>query len=312
MRKLAAGLNALLLVGCSQVLYEPMVFDGEQINKENLIEIAEIDENILDYAQDLYSDEPEEVSDSQVLIGSELELADHFKQDSNLSSFIDTKFLATYCDSRGGDVLNWMIDKEYEHLREGQVRKEFYTCEISGFVEAALLYDITFTGPFVKIDKRYMTTDEFEECRKKYVQLETDDGKITVDKKSLYDPAEGSKCRTCSQPFFVDLSNNGQSGQLGEIEKISIIIGAETHDAFIQNIGNIKIDNYDENYFEKGIERKEEIAVRIKGIEKYQTEDVLDSIIVINGHEYGNFKEVDPYQRDKRKFQAVPEYLAID
>ena len=312
MRKLATCLNALLLAGCSQVLYEPMVFDGEQINKENLIEIAEIDEGILDYAQDLYSDEPEEISDSQVLIGSELELADRFKQDSNLSSYIDTKFLMTYCDSRGGDVLNWIIDKEYEHLRKGQVRKEFYTCEIDGFVDAALLYDIKFTGPFVKIDKRYMTTVEFEECRKKYVQLETDDGKITVDKKSLYDPGKASKCRTCSQPFFVDFSNRGQSGQLDEVEKISIIIGAETHDAFIQNIGSIKIDNYDENLFEKGIEHKEEIAVKIKGIKKYKAEDVLDSIIVIDGHEYGNFKEVDPYQRDKHKLRAVPEYLAID
>jgi hypothetical protein len=85
-RLIATYLNALLLAGCSQVLYEPTVFNGKQINQNNLIEIAEIDEGILDYAQDLYSDEPEEISDSQVLIGSELQLADRFKQVSHLSS----------------------------------------------------------------------------------------------------------------------------------------------------------------------------------------------------------------------------------
>lgn len=94
----------------------------------------------------------------------------------------------------------------------------------------------------------------------------------------------------------MDLSNTSQSGQFDEVEKISIVICSETHDAFIQIIGSIKINNYDENLFEKGIERKEELALKIKGIKNYKAEDVLDSIIVIDGHEYGNLKEFDQYK----------------
>ena len=312
MRLLITGLNALLLVGCSQLLYEPSVINGKQINKDNLMEIAEIDEHILDYAQDLYSNEPEKISNSHIFIGSELELADQFNQDSNLSSYIDTKFLMTFCDSRGGDVMNWVIDKNYENLRAGQVRKEFYTCEVDGVVDAALLYDIKFKGHFVKIDKIYMTNKEFEDYKKYYVQFETYDGKITIDKSSLYDPANGSNCRTCSQAIFVDLSNRKQIKKLDEIEKISIVIGDEKHDAFIKKTVSNQRDGFDGRSFEKGIEHKEELAVRIQGIKEYKVEDVLDSVIVIDGHEYGNFKEVDPYQRDKHNFRAVPEYLAFE
>lgn len=94
----------------------------------------------------------------------------------------------------------------------------------------------------------------------------------------------------------MDLSNTSQSGQFDEVEKISIILGAETHDAFIQIIGSIKINNYDENLFEKGIERKEELAVKIKEIKNFKAEDVLDSIIFIDGHEYGKLKEFDQYK----------------
>jgi len=312
MRQLITCLNVLLLAGCSQVLYEPMVFDGEKINKDSLIEIAQNEENIIDYAQCLYSNEPEESSDSQVLIGSVLVPVEDFNQDSNLSSYIDTKFIATYCDSRGGNVLNWIIDKNYEHMRSGQVRKELYTCEIDDVVDAALLYDIKFNGKFVKIEKTYMTNEKFEEFRKYYLQLETHDGKIAIDKSSLYDPVNGSKCKTCSNAFFVDLSKKEESGQFDDVKNISIIIGDEVHDVIIKNIESINIDIYDYNSFEKGIEHKEEIAVKIKGKKEFKAEDVLDSVIVIDGHEYSNFKEVDPYQRDKHTLRVVPEYLAFE
>ena len=310
MRQIITGLNLLFLVGCSQVYYEPTVVDEEKINHDNLTEIALIDDDILDYAQDLYSSEPEEVSNSKVLIGSELELVDDFNHDSTLWNYIDTIFISTYCESRGGSVLNWIIDKEYEHLRSGQVRKEIYTCEVDGEVDAALLYDIKFKGPHVKIVKTYMTNYEFEQFRNNYVQLETDDGKISIDKSSLYDANNGSKCRTCSHAFFVDLSNNKKNGQLDKEDKISIIIGDQEYDVFVKNMHFVNDNN--KKSFKKGIEHKDELAVKIKGIKEFKTEHILDSVIVISGQEYGNFKEVDPYQRDKHALRFTPDHLAFD
>lgn len=310
MRQFITGLNLLFLVGCSQVCYEPTLVDEGKINTDNLTEIAQIDEDILDYAQDLYSSEPEKISNSKVLIGSELELVEDFNHDSTLWNYIDTIFISTYCDSRGGSVLNWIIDKNYEHLRSGQVRKELYTCEVDGVVDAALLYDIKYKGPHVKIEKTYMTNYEFEEFKNNYVQLETDDGKISIDKSSLYDPNNGSKCRTCSHAFFVDLSNSQKNGPLDKEDKISIIIGDEEYDFWVRNLESV---NYNNNKsFENGIEHKDELAVKIKGIKELKTEHILDSVIVIGGQEYGNFQEVDPYQRDKHALRFAPDHLALE
>lgn len=311
MYQVISCLIVLSLVGCSRHAYEPSVLNNGQIDKKNLMEIAEIDENIIEYAQDVYLTEPEEMTEDYVLPGSELELIEHFNHDTDFANFVDTHFLTTYCDSRGGTVLNWKIAKEHERLRGVGIKREFYTCEVNSKVESALLYDIKKKGPFVKIEKKYLTDQEFEKYQTYYKQYTSSDGTIAIDKSSLYDPENGFHYKSYSHPVFIHLKNTDSEKTSHDINNISILLGDKEIDTSTYDRETRQKDSCKKVVLSPGETHKEEIVVKTTGLKKIRPKDIYNITFVIDGQTYSNFEETDPYHREKIPLEQSQEILAF-
>ena len=125
MKRVLLFLILVLLIGCAQrAEYEADVFDGAKINHQNVEEIAEIDRDIIDFAQDLYSEDAEEISAKHVLASEVHELIDSLKHPSAID-YPDTQFFITYCDSLGGEVMNWEIEKNTSACADKAATRNF-------------------------------------------------------------------------------------------------------------------------------------------------------------------------------------------
>jgi len=299
------GLVSILLIGCSSHSnYEPDVFSGGRDNHQNLKEIAAIDEDVIDFAQDVYVEAPIETSDTHVFVDEELELVDNFGSDISSIDYPDTHFFVTYCDSMSGKVMTWTIQKKYERLRGKGAGKIFYTCEVNGEVDGALMYFLKNKHPFYKVEKHYLTNEGFKKYRELYKTfISKDDAceneELSIDRSSLYDPKQGLIYRSYSHPVHVKLENHGDKVRTYDINKFSLVVNGKTYDAQVIKVKNRRKVSHEKIVLLPGEIYEEDIVVKIRLLIGYNEEHVLGSTFSIDGHKFTNFKEADSYDIDK-------------
>ena len=293
-------LLSILLIGCSpHSNYESDVFSGNKINQQNLQEVATIDENIIDFAQDLYSEAHLQISEKHVFAGEELELVDNSRGDLSFIDYPDTQFFVTYCDSMAGKVMTWTIEKKYERLRGKGSCKKFYTCEVNGEVDGAIMYFVKNKHPFYKVEKHYLTNEGFEEYREIYKTFISEDNAISIDRSSLYDPTRGLTYRSYSHPIHVKFENHGDKVKTYDINKLSLVVNGQSYDAKVIKVKNRRKVSHEKIVLSPGEIYEEDIVVKIRLLRGYNEEHVLGSIFSIDGHHFTNFKETDSYGMDK-------------
>ena len=301
MKRVLLFLIFISLIGCAQHSeYEADVFDGSKINHQNLQEIADIDEDIIDFAQDLYSENPEEISGKHVFVGHEHELIDDLNH-PNAIDYPDTQFFVTYCDSLDGEVMNWTIEKKYERLRGQGGFKKFYTCEVNGEVDGALAYFIEHKPPFYRVEKHYLTNQKFKEYRDYYSTFFSEDGGLSIDRSALYDPKRGQIYRSYSHPIHVKIQNDSNQVKTYDINNISLAVNGKNYDAKLIKVKNRRKVSHEKIVLSPGEVYEEDIVVKVRLLRGFGEEHVLGSTFSVDGHEYTNFTVRDSYEMNKKK-----------
>lgn len=302
MKRVLLFLLFISLIGCAQhAEYDADVFDGSKINHQNLQEIADIDEDIIDFAQDLYSENPEEISGKHVFVGHEHELIDDLNHPSAID-YPDTQFFVTYCDSLDGEVMNWTIEKKYERLRGQGGFKKFYTCEVNGEVDGALAYFIEHKPPFYRVEKHYLTNQKFKEYRDYYSTFFSEDGGLSIDRSALYDPKRGQIYRSYSHPIHVKILNDSNQVKTYDINNISLAVNGKNYDAKLIKVKNRKKVSHEKIVLSPGEVYEEDIVVKVRLLRGFGEEHVLGSTFSVDGHDYTNFGLRDSYEMEKTKY----------
>ncbi|MBW2520079.1 MAG: hypothetical protein JRD88_06980 [Deltaproteobacteria bacterium] len=309
MRGILSALLALALVGCAGK-YDPSVVQSDGIKTANLKEIAEIDESIIDFAQDVYLDNHDYKVNQYVIADSETLIAQTLGYDIRSIDYIDTEFFKTYCESRDGDVYRWVIEKAYERLWGRGVGKKFYTCEVDSEVEAALVYEVGKSGPFYKIDKIYLTNQGFEKYREYYKAFMDTEEMVFIDKGTLYSPNNGLMYASYMHPFFLSLENTSEQDLIYKLDNISIQIGDSKITPKLVELNSSPVKSRNELIIKPGDKLTAELSLKMPGLNKIKVDDVLNSVIVINGREHTQFIEIDSYQREKVKLNKINEVIA--
>jgi len=302
MKMVVLALLSILLIGCSSHSnYEPDIFSGNKINHQNLQEVATIDENIIDFAQDLYAETPEKITDEHIFIGDEFELIDTLKHPSAID-YPDTQFFVTYCDSLGGEVMNWEIEKKYERLRGQGCYKKFYTCEVNGEVDGAIAYFVQHKTPFYRVEKHYLTNQKFKEYRDYYSTFFSEDGGVSIDRNSLYDPKRGQTYRSYSHPIHIKIKNDSNEVKTYDINNISLVVNGKSYDTKLIKIKNKRKISNEKIVLSPGAVFEEDIVVKVRLLRGFGEEHVLGSTFSIDGNEYTNFNVRDSYDMEKIKY----------
>jgi len=302
MKRVLLFLILILLIGCAQrAEYGADVFDGAKINHQNVEEIAEIDRDIIDFAQDLYSEDAEEISAKHVFASEVHELIDSLKHPSAID-YPDTQFFVTYCDSLRGEVMNWVIEKKYERLRGQGCYKKFYTCEVNGEVDGAIAYFVEHKSPFYRVEKHYLTNHKFKEYRDYYSTFFSEDGGVSVDRNSLYDPKRGQIYRSYSHPIHVKIKNDSKEVKTYDINNISLAVNGKSYDTKLIKIKNKRKISHEKIVLSPGDVFEEDLVVKVRLIRGFGEEHVLGSTFSIDGNEYTNFKVRDSYDMEKIKY----------
>ena len=299
------GLVSILLIGCSSHSnYEPDVFSGGRVNHQNLHEIATIDEDIMDFAQDVYVEAPIEISDTHVFVNEELELPDNYGSDISYIDYPDTHFFVTYCDSISGKVMTWTIQKKYERLRGRGIGKKFYTCEVNGEVDGAIMYFVKSKYPHYKVEKHYLTNEGFKKYRELYKTFISKDDtceneELSIDRSSLYDPIRGLTYRSYSHPIHLKFENRGDKVKTYDINKLSLTINGQSYETKVIKVKNKRKISHEKIVLSPGEIYEDDVVVKIRLLRGYNEEHVLGSNLSIDGHQFTNFKEADSYDIDK-------------
>lgn len=302
MKKSFFYLMLIILTGCSQTtVYEKDVYNDGRVNRTNVLEIAEVDNDLVEFSKDIYLKNPDMATAEHAYVGDEYELIDSLDH-PNAIDYPDTHFFRIYCDSLSGKVMNWTVHKNYERLRGQGGFKKFYTCEVDGEVDGAIAYFVEHKPPFYRVEKHYLTNEKFEEYRNYYSTFFSEDGGLSIDRSALYDPRNGQLYRSYSHPIHLRIENDSNTTKTYDINDIYLVVNGKSYDTKLIKVENRRKVPHEEIVLSPGEIFEEDIIVKVRLLRGFNEEHVLSSEFTIDGVVHKNFNLRDNYEIQKVEF----------